>query len=129
MFEDITKPPKPLPQPHLKHLEDGLSLLPPLSRRGNGPGLIILVPDYNTEHQLVVKDGVPSQLLKWAEEGFAVVEIQARALSANKDCLSLAITTLDGCDKCDSTEKIGLVGKDPGRSTICCVVLTQVGSI
>lgn len=78
MFNDITKPPLPLPTTNLTDLEQGISLLQPLSRRGYGPGLVILVPD--SEKSMSIIDRLPSQLIKWAEERYTVVEIQERAL-------------------------------------------------
>ncbi|OIW34813.1 hypothetical protein CONLIGDRAFT_626866 [Coniochaeta ligniaria NRRL 30616] len=107
MYADISQPPKPLPQPDLRPISDGISLLPPLSRRGHGPGLIILVPDY--DKQLAIEDGVPSPLIKWAEEGFTVVEIQARAVAGEGEPLMTAILALKECDKCEDTGKVGLV--------------------
>ena len=77
MYADISKPPAPLPSINLKTLRTGLSLLYPLSRRGHGPGLIIL--SATTEDPLAFYEGVPSSLVKWAEEGYAVVQIEAAA--------------------------------------------------
>lgn len=108
MYADISQPPKPLPRADLRPIKEGISLLPPLSRRGYGPGLILLVPDY--ENQPDIDDGVPSLLTKWAEEGFTVVEIQARAVSDEREPLKTAILALKECDKYEDTGKVGLVG-------------------
>lgn len=110
MFNDITKPPPPLPSPELTEVMPGVSLLRPLSRRGTGPGMIILTSDY--DDPLAIKDGVPSPLVKWAEEGYAVVEIQARALGAGQgNLIKSAVETLNKCDKCEPKDKVGLVGQ------------------
>jgi hypothetical protein len=110
MFNDITKPPPPLPTTELFELEDGLSLMPPLSRRAHGPGLIVLIPD--TSQQLAIIDGVPSQPIKWAEEGYTLVAIQRRALiTGAKDALTKAAESLARCEKCAPNGKIGLLGK------------------
>lgn len=109
MYNDITKPAPPLPSTELTEVKPGVALLRPLSRRGTGPGIIILTSDY--EDPLAIKDGVPSPMIKWAEEGYTVVEIQSRALSSAKDdLLSLAVQTLTDCQKCEPKDKIGLVG-------------------
>ncbi|KAL1847976.1 hypothetical protein VTK73DRAFT_10221 [Phialemonium thermophilum] len=114
MYNDISKPPPPLPSIQFQELGPGIALLLPLSRRGQGPGLIILVP--GGEEQLTIADGVPSPLIKWAEEGYAVVEIQQRALEAVDAALKKAVESLSRCGKCDSDKyggKIGLVSYDP----------------
>ncbi|KAM0298067.1 hypothetical protein ACHAPM_008763 [Fusarium culmorum] len=108
MFADITQPPKPLPTPQLKAVRPGVSLLPPLSRRGHGPGLVVLTS--TSEDLLKIEDGVPSVLIKWAEEGYTVVQIDASAFEDgnNKDVLREALETMQQCDKYDEG-KIGLV--------------------
>lgn len=110
MFNDISKPPPPLPSQELTVIAPGVSLLQPLSRRGTGPGVIILTPDF--EDSLAIKDGVPAPLLKWAEEGYTVVEIQASALLTGKeqDLIKSAIEAFDSCEKCEPKGNIGLVG-------------------
>ncbi|KAF2464050.1 uncharacterized protein BDR25DRAFT_297112 [Lindgomyces ingoldianus] len=51
-----------------------LSLQPPLSRRGRGPGLILVLNHYALlEKSKSSLD--PPPLLKWAEEGFAVAQV------------------------------------------------------
>lgn len=112
MYADISKPPAPLPRAQPQKVSDGITLLPPLSRRGLGPGLIILQQD-STQH-LDIIDGVPSALIKWAEEGYAVVEIQARAVlqaSIATETLELALGALQSCPKFEQDSKIGIVGK------------------
>lgn len=116
MFEDISKPPRPLPTPQLETLRPGLSLLPPLLRKGDqGPGLIILCPDSeSTDGPVSIAEGVPSPLLKWAEEGYTVVEICLSALSGStpaSDVLGDAVAALAQCQKCAPQGKVGLVCK------------------
>ncbi|EKJ74275.1 hypothetical protein NXS19_005864 [Fusarium pseudograminearum] len=108
MFADITQPPNPLPTPQLKAVRPGVSLLPPLSRRGHGPGLVVLTP--TSGDLLKIEDGVPSVLIKWAEEGYTVVQIDASALEDgdSKDVLREALETMHQCDKYDEGN-IGLV--------------------
>ena len=109
MYNDITKPPPPLPTTQSTEIKPGLSIVLPLSRRGHGPGLIVLVPD--TEQSLAIIDGVPSQLIKWAEEGYTVIEIQRQALiTGGREVLVEAARALESCEKCDTKDKVGLIG-------------------
>ncbi|KAH7413451.1 hypothetical protein BKA64DRAFT_617173 [Cadophora sp. MPI-SDFR-AT-0126] len=113
LYGDITQPPPALPQPQLRLLRKGVSLLLPLSRRGHGPGLIILVPDH--DKQLSIEEGIPSPLMKWAEEGYVVVEIQRSALhGAEESVFREAVNAIKACEKCDQKEKMGLVVYEPG---------------
>lgn len=70
--------------------------------------MIIVVPD-STQSNLSIIDGVPSPLIKWAEESYTVVEIQESALSA--DILQRAIEAVFESASCVTKEKVGLVGK------------------
>jgi carboxymethylenebutenolidase len=109
MFNDITKPAPSLPTEDLRVLSKGISILSPLARRGHGPGIILLVTDSDASTKII--EGVPSHLVKWAEEGYAVVEIQQQALQNNaKEALSQAIDALKEHEKCVPKEKIGVVG-------------------
>ena len=110
MFADITQPPKALPRADLKQLSSGITLLPPLSRRGTGPGLIVLVP--KASDILIHEGGVPSQLNKWAEEGFTVAQIETSTLTQSSSAVADAIAALKACDKYEETGKIGLVAYD-----------------
>lgn len=116
-YNDVTKPAPPLPSPELTEVMTGVSLLRPLSRRGKGPGIIILTSDY--PDPLAIREGVPSPLLKWAEEGYTVVEIQARALTTGKGHLiKSAVETLEGCESCEPKDKIGLIGQWPSSAPL-----------
>lgn len=110
MFNDISKPPPPLPSPEPTEVAPGVSLLRPLSRLGTGPGIIILTHDY--KDSLAIKEGVPSPLVKWAEEGYAVIEIQATALRTDKGhIIKSAVEALRDCEKCEPKDKVGLIGQ------------------
>lgn len=110
-FNDVSKPAPPLPSPVLTAVLPGVSLLQPLSRRGTGPGMIVLAADYGGD-SLAITEGVPSPLVKWAEEGYTVVEIKAEALKAGgSDPIRSAIETLYECDVCEPKDKIGLTGE------------------
>ncbi|RFU79570.1 dienelactone hydrolase, partial [Trichoderma arundinaceum] len=73
----------PLPSAPPVTIGPSSELQPPLSRRGSGPGLIILLPggfnatfgNPDTLPEGVAKPLDPLPVQKWAEEGFAVVAI------------------------------------------------------
>jgi len=110
MYADISKPPKALPQPNPQEIRPGLTLQTPLLRsRENGPGIITLIPDVVDKTRTHL-EGVPSLIIKWAEEGYVVAEIQASALSADQEILQHAVAALKQCEKSEGTDKIGLVG-------------------
>ncbi|POS69410.1 hypothetical protein DHEL01_v212194 [Diaporthe helianthi] len=124
MFNDISKPPPPLPSPELSEVRPGVSLLRPLSRLGTGPGIIVLTPNY--EDSLAINDGVPSPLVKWAEEGYTVVEIQARALRTGAGhIIKAAIEVLRDCDKCEPKDQVGLVDYEPGLWNVTATTVSK----
>lgn len=107
-----------LPTADLVKLSHHVSLLPPLSRKGHGPGLIIVLPEgapQYTQGGVLCEDGIPPPLLKWAEEGFAVVEVREEELTTSRtetEVMGEAIAALMGCEKC-------LCGDDGGIGVIC----------
>lgn len=109
--------PSPSPAVHLVKLSPGLHLLSPLSRRGHGPAMLLLTADH--ADQLTVASGVPSSMVKWAEEGYVVAEIQASALKmAGAECIGSALAAIKGSAACSSS-KVGLVGTvDPSTAII-----------
>lgn len=109
MSSDTSHPVPPLPRPKMRSHGSDTLLFSPLSRRGHGPGLIILVPDYEGS-PLVPQNGVPSCLWKWAEEGYAVVEISSTAFTQSDDPLKSVPSLFEDCKECDDTGKIGLIG-------------------
>jgi carboxymethylenebutenolidase len=70
--------------------------------------MIIVVPE-STQSNLSIIDGVPSPLIKWAEESYTVVEIQESGLSA--DIFQGAIKAIFESESCAPKEKVGIVGK------------------
>lgn len=103
---DKEETPVPLPSAPAQAVATNITLQPPLSRRGHGPGLILLTEEYTAKSELL--DPLPLQ--KWAEEGYAVVEIRVRSteLDFSRD-LKLAIEALEKLNGCDDTEKIGII--------------------
>lgn len=104
----INIPLSTFPVPRVDELESGVCVLPPLSRRGMGPGMITILPDGPPSSQILV-DGVPSPSMKWVEEGYTVVEIRGSALERGYS-LSRAIEALAQHDQCTPKGIIGLVG-------------------
>lgn len=118
MFQDITKPPPPLPTVEFSQLGPGVKTLSPLVRRGTGPPLIVLAPNNDDAEKIL--EGVPSHLTKWAEEGFTVAEIQQCALEQDAvGALKRGIEALRANPKCEPKEKIGVVGGSlPSASSV-----------
>ncbi|KFA69889.1 hypothetical protein S40285_07926 [Stachybotrys chlorohalonatus IBT 40285] len=112
LYADITLPPKALPQAKLTQIAPAVSLLPPLSRRGHGPGMILIVSE-KTE-KLMTDGGFPAPIMKWAEEGYTVVEVHGSALSAQAgpNALETAISGLKACEGFEDTGKVGIVVYD-----------------
>tara|TARA_R110002060_G_scaffold13543_1_gene19162 strand:- start:543 stop:917 length:375 start_codon:yes stop_codon:yes gene_type:complete len=83
----------------------------PLSRRGAGPGLLLVVPkDYQGRNSADVNKTLdPEPLQKWAEEGYAVVEARVDVDGA-LDNYEQAIKALLDLPQCTSKEKIGIIG-------------------
>lgn len=110
-YADISKPPAPLPSAKLQVLKPGVSLQPPLTRLGSGPGLIILTSDEIYDEKVAQRDDAPTAVLKWAEEGYTVVQISATAAGSSdvKTVFDEAIQALEKCDSCQPKDKIGLV--------------------
>ncbi|PMB72821.1 hypothetical protein BM221_000238 [Beauveria bassiana] len=111
MYADISKPPAPLPSGQLQKLKSGISLQPPLTRRGLGPGLILLTTAHEYDEDRTHWDDAPTPVIKWAEEGYAVVQISAAAIESvgAEQAFSVAIAALGSCDACQPKNKIGLV--------------------
>ena len=129
-FTPTSVPPNPLPTATPSTVSPGISLLPPLSRRGHGPGLILLVPDLADDKLLAIEEGVPSHLIKWAEEGYTVLSIQASALTAGeeREILESDISKLRAQEKCDEGA-VGVVAYDPELYNRVAPVLPSIPAI
>ena len=118
----IMPEPVSLPSAPARALAPNATLQPPLSRRGYGPGLVVLDPG----HVLAAKPSAepPSMTLdpppqyKCAEEGYAVVRISVGGslCDAPGEAWSItevgrAIESLLEADECDVKDKFGLLGK------------------
>ncbi|KAK5170509.1 uncharacterized protein LTR77_005097 [Saxophila tyrrhenica] len=102
-----------LPSARPYKINDFCTIQPPLTRKGIGPGLILLLPndiDLSTSDKTLD----PPPLQKWAEEGYAVAQIQlANDVSESNwkenSYLDSAVTALKDLDTCESTERLGLI--------------------
>ncbi|OAX82049.1 hypothetical protein ACJ72_03606 [Emergomyces africanus] len=104
----------PLPSARPTQLGPNLTLQPPLSRRGHGPGLLLLLPD-NIPLDNNKETVDPPPLQKWAEEGYAVAKVQIPATAAATDGFSVlsavqqGLEALKGLVECDVKDKFGLI--------------------
>lgn len=98
-----TYPPPQSISPHL-------TLQPPLSRRGKGPGLI-LVLDHYALIEASEKHLDPPPLQKWAEEGFAVAQVlvPGKVDDGGEFPLARALEVLKACEGCVFGKGVGVV--------------------
>jgi hypothetical protein len=116
----IPKPgPTSSPNAQQSAVGPGIIIQPPLTRRGLGPPLLLLV-DQGLDVQSHKKTLDPPPLIKWAEEGFCVAQLQALPVSADAsfgEAKSLASQVLLAAleiakrEECVPKDKIGLVGE------------------
>lgn len=100
--------PEPLPPPSVLKIGPGLLLVSPLSRRGHGPGIFVLVE--KTSSGLALDHGVPSPTRKWAEEGYTVVEITEDAFQdSSPSPFEAAQVAFDTSTFCEPKSPAGLV--------------------
>lgn len=118
----MSEQPVPLPSAPLTSLSPNATLQPPLSRRGHGPGLVVLDPGHvlpalpSAEPPSETLDPAPQY--KWAEEGFAVARISIGGTLGDgagerwgaKE-LGRAIEALRELGECDVKDKFGLLGE------------------
>ncbi|KAF2200205.1 hypothetical protein GQ43DRAFT_441800 [Delitschia confertaspora ATCC 74209] len=91
------------------------TIQPPLSRRGTGPGLVLLVHGASPQSSNWEKTLDPPPVQKWAEEGFAVVELRQVTIedaeedgfTAVESALQQAVSNLMDCKNCEINGKEG----------------------
>jgi carboxymethylenebutenolidase len=121
--------PVALPSAPVIRLAGNATLQPPLTRRGDGPGLVIVVPpgtpqstrDKNSNDDKTKNKSLdPLPQKKWAEEGYAVVQLsfindeKQRQAGEGWDIatgFSRSIEALEKLDTCSVKERFGLIGK------------------
>lgn len=112
----------PLPSAPRVRLGTNSVLQPPLSRRGSGPGLVLILPSGGSVKRGVGEKGPPldpEPVLKWAEEGFAVVGVTVPESQGSggfdvKHEILEALNALGRHPKVDVGDKFGLVVYDGG---------------
>ncbi|KAK4040685.1 hypothetical protein C8A01DRAFT_15497 [Parachaetomium inaequale] len=104
---DINAPTAQRPSAPCVQVTPEISIQPPLSRRGNGPGLVLVVSAALdlSRHDKTLD---PPPLQKWAEEGYAVAQILVSGESNVADHLRTATAELEKLPEC-SGDKMGLV--------------------
>lgn len=109
--------PPVLPRTTLRRITPNITLLEPLSRRGCGPGLVVLVSESGAvdgASATKIEHGIPCPLMKWAEESYTVVEITQEALFREIDPLKLALTELAACETTEPKNAVGIIStKNP----------------
>ena len=93
-------------------LADNVTLQTPLSRFGKGPGLLLLVSeDYNSRSSTdITKTLDPEPQQKWAEEGFAVVEVKVDPATVEED-VKTGVAALTKLPESASYSTVGVIGK------------------
>lgn len=96
--------------PKSQQISPHLILQPPLSRCGKGPGLVLIL-DHYALIEASEKHLDPPPLQKWAEEGFAVVQVlvPGKVEDGGEFPLGRALEALKGCEKCDYGKGVGVV--------------------
>jgi carboxymethylenebutenolidase len=102
-----SEPPKPVFPPQPQVFAPGLALLRPLTRKGTGPGLIVLVDDVAAG--IHIRNGVPSPLMKWAEEGYTVIEITSQAWASFSHPIDECVARLGAPGVCEDPDRFGFV--------------------
>ncbi|KAK7915020.1 hypothetical protein PG985_012723 [Apiospora marii] len=133
-----TNPEKtPVPRPNAPSIaiSPTLTLQPPLSRRGHGPSLVLLVDPRLDLANCHDKTLDPPPLQKWAEEGYAVAQlklvpnevaaaVEAGGLRLDEDNLHLAIQELESLPSCDGARELGFIVYS--ATTTCPIAATAI---
>ncbi|KAF4345858.1 carboxymethylenebutenolidase [Fusarium beomiforme] len=100
-----------LPATRLHQPAANLTILEPLSRRGSGPGLIILVPETGkaASTTLRIEGCVPSPLMKWAEESYTVAEIVEAGLANPEKAINQALKELEATKSTEPKNAVGII--------------------
>lgn len=84
-----------------------------------------------TTGNLKIENGIPSALIKWAEEGYTVIELQSSATTSKEigASISEALKQLSKCTACQPKDVIGLVCYDAQIWTSLSSILKTTSSI
>jgi carboxymethylenebutenolidase len=104
----------PLPSAPAIEVSSSVTIQPPLSRCGKGPTLVILV-DEESAYDGPTSSIDPPPLQKWAEESYAVGQINISRLSFSGDefgvTLAETIKAIQRLPSHDGNEKVGIISK------------------
>lgn len=92
----------------LIHVLPNLIVSNPRSRRRHGPGLILVIDHYALLEKSE-KHIDPPPLTKWAEEGYAVAQVQVPGKDGGEFPLERAIEELKKLESCDNKESFALI--------------------
>ncbi|KAI1121834.1 hypothetical protein F5Y10DRAFT_255510 [Nemania abortiva] len=120
---DQAETPVPLPSVPIISLASNATVQPPLTRRGRGPGLIIVIsgdPQFSPDDSGASDNRNPRTLdplpqKKWAEEGYAVVQLIFGSRGDGIEewdigmSLHQATEALMGLETCDVKDRFGLI--------------------
>ncbi|KAK1755483.1 hypothetical protein QBC47DRAFT_380509 [Echria macrotheca] len=99
----------PLPSATPVSVTADITIHPPLSRRGTGPGLLLVVSS-DLDLSSHEKSLDPPPLQKWAEESFAVAQITVGDdASGLSEQLAVALAELKKLPECESADKVAVV--------------------
>ena len=92
-------------------LADNVTLQTPLSRLGKGPGLVLLISkDYKSRSPTDVSKTLdPEPQQKWAEEGFAAVEVKVDPATVEED-FKTGVAALTKLPECVPYSTVGVIG-------------------
>lgn len=109
---EATPPSAPRAYPEPQIISEQITLQAPLSRRGKGPGLVLVI-DHYAQVEKSEKHLDPPPLQKWAEEGFAVVQLllPGKVEDGGEFPLKKALELLEGCEGCEFEKGVGLICK------------------
>lgn len=104
--------PRPIAQPEVEVISRGITFILPWSRQGSGPGLIVLIEAQASGASL--EGGVPSPILKWAEESYCVLQITEKAFEDKSiNAFEKARLCLQDQKQCETAYGYGLVCYSP----------------
>jgi len=91
-------------------LTSSLQILEPLSRRGHGPGILLIRTPAECDQANTEETLDPSPLQKWAEEGFVVAQLEVtdRHITIEED-MGRAVAALVSHEKCSQKSTFGVI--------------------
>ena len=122
----MSEEPVPLPSAPPVSLSPNVVLQPPLSRRGIGPGVILVLPDHVALSSGTTKPLDPDPVTKWAEEGFAVVGVTAVGSISIDQVLQQGLDALQALDQVDIKDRFAVIGASTIFPTIEYVMLISL---